>query len=44
LRKPDEETTAESHPSKNEGWGTRIKIDKLTPGQEEYLAGWSEGT
>ena len=21
-----------------------IKIDKLTPEQEEYLAGWSEGT
>jgi len=21
-----------------------IKIDKLTPEQEEYLSGWSEGT
>ena len=21
-----------------------VKIDKLTPEQEEYLAGWSEGT
>jgi adenosylhomocysteinase len=21
-----------------------IKIDRLTPEQEEYLAGWSEGT
>jgi len=21
-----------------------IKIDKLTPEQEEYLAGWAEGT
>jgi len=21
-----------------------IKIDRRTPGQEEYLAGWSEGT
>jgi adenosylhomocysteinase len=21
-----------------------IKIDKLTPEQEEYLAGWNEGT
>ena len=21
-----------------------IKIDRLTPDQEEYLAGWSEGT
>jgi S-adenosylhomocysteine hydrolase len=39
----------ESHPSKYEGWGTRlesmsIKIDKRTPEQEEYLAGWNEGT
>jgi hypothetical protein len=29
---------------RTKGGAPGIKIDKLTPEQEEYLAGWSEGT